>query len=92
MRSEPPTPSFAVGDLVKVREEDLKTYWRKPHLRTPGYIFGKVRHFGSSFSFSRIQIGVVERICGSFTDPTLLAYHTQTTPSHLYRVRGSQSY
>jgi nitrile hydratase len=57
---------------VKVRQEDAKTYWRKPHLRTPGYIFGK--------------IGVVERVCGAYTDPTLLAYHTQKTPTHLYRV------
>jgi len=32
---------FAVGDTVEVRAEKSRSDWRKPHLRTPGYIFGK---------------------------------------------------
>ena len=51
-------PHFQPGDAVVVRQEDLATAWAKPHLRTPGYIFGKA--------------GTVERICGSFDNPELL--------------------
>ena len=35
-----------------------RSRWRKPHLRTPGYIFGAE--------------GVVERACGVFKDPEFL--------------------
>ena len=34
------TPAFRPGDSVRVKEEALLSRWRKPHLRTPGYIFG----------------------------------------------------
>ena len=40
---------FKAGDLVRVKPEDFMRRWRKPHLRTPGYIFG--------------VIGTVERDC-----------------------------
>lgn len=40
---------FAAGDVVRVRSENAAVRWRKPHLRTPGYIFGLV--------------GTVERDC-----------------------------
>ena len=54
-------PKFAVGDSVVVRRrEDARTSWRAPHVRTPGYIYGAA--------------GVVERLCGSFADPSLLAF------------------
>lgn len=43
------TRRFRAGDLVRVREEGSAVRWRKPHLRTPGYIFGVV--------------GMVEREC-----------------------------
>ena len=33
---------FKTGDLVRVRPENFAARWRKPHLRTPGYIFGVV--------------------------------------------------
>lgn len=47
---------------------------RKPHLRTPGYVYGAV--------------GEVERVCGVFADPSRLAYRDSTPiPQPLYRVR-----
>eukprot|EP00127_Corallochytrium_limacisporum_P007022 Clim_evm30s240 gene=Clim_evmTU30s240 len=48
-------PQFEVGDKVVVRREDFRTRWRRPHARTPGYIFG--------------CSGVIERYCGAFNDP-----------------------
>ena len=33
---------FKKGDLVRVRAENARVRWRKPHLRTPGYIYGLV--------------------------------------------------
>jgi len=47
--------AFQVGDVVEVRREDSLQRWRKPHLRTPGYIFGCT--------------GVIERFCGNFGEP-----------------------
>ena len=72
-------PRFATGDRVIVRrEEQRRTAWRAPHLRTPGYIFG-VR-------------GVVERYVGSFADPSLLAFGVPDAgEQHLYRVRFRQA-
>ena len=68
-------PSFDVGAAVVVRKEDAyRTSWRRPHLRTPGYLFG--------------ARGVVERFMGEFADPTLLAYGVKEAPTlPLYRVR-----
>eukprot|EP01062_Namystynia_karyoxenos_P028961 TRINITY_DN21850_c0_g2_i1.p1 TRINITY_DN21850_c0_g2~~TRINITY_DN21850_c0_g2_i1.p1 ORF type:complete len:501 (+),score=166.53 TRINITY_DN21850_c0_g2_i1:74-1504(+) len=47
---EPPQP-YAEGAIVRVRSESHATRWRRPHLRTPGYIHGAVgivqRHIGS---------------------------------------------
>lgn len=40
---------FKAGDLVRVKPEDFMGRWRRPHLRTPGYIFG--------------VIGTIERDC-----------------------------
>lgn len=69
------TSAFSVGEQVIVRSEDaVKTSWRRPHLRTPGYLFG--------------ACGEVERIVGSFKDPSLLAYGMKEGPPlTLYRVR-----
>lgn len=84
-----PLPRFEVGQTVWVRPEELRTRWRKPHLRTPGYVHGRV--------------GIVERVCGDFEDPELLAFGgilgTSLVPpasqaSHqqtLYRVRFKQA-
>ena len=67
--------SFAPGETVRVRAADSHvTSWRRPHLRTPGYLHGAA--------------GVVERLMGSYADPSLLAYGITGAPSlPLYRVR-----
>ena len=62
-----------MGEQVTVREEHFATRWVKPHLRTPGYLFGKT--------------GVVERICGTFQNPETAAFRVETMPQPLYRVR-----
>lgn len=52
---------FGKGDLVRVRLENAAIRTRKPHLRTPGYIFGLV--------------GVIERECVGMADnPEGLAF------------------
>ena len=68
-------PTYAPGDAVRVRSEDAHaTTWRRPHLRTPGYLFGAT--------------GIVERLMGEFADPSLLAYGIGAAPAvPLYRVR-----
>ena len=70
------TVRFAAGDAVLVRTEDLATAWAKPHLRTPGYIFGKA--------------GIVERVCGTYDNPELLAIGLKGPAQPLYRVRFRQ--
>ncbi|CAE8630853.1 unnamed protein product [Polarella glacialis] len=69
-------PRFAEGDVVRVRQEELASRWRKPHLRTPGYIFGLK--------------GVVERYCGTFQDPEFLAFRGRGKELPLYRIRFCQ--
>lgn len=52
---------YAKGDVVRVRLENAAVRVRKPHLRTPGYIFGLV--------------GVIERECvGMAHNPEALAF------------------
>ena len=70
-------PRFKPGDHVRVLQESARPRWRKPHLRTPGYIFGAK--------------GVVERIAGRFGDPEFLAYRSVPTMQVLYRVRFHSS-
>ena len=56
---------FGKGDYVKVRPENAAVRPRKPHLRTPGYLFGLV--------------GVVERQCVGMADnPEGLAFRQVT--------------
>ncbi|CAF2847970.1 unnamed protein product [Rotaria sp. Silwood2] len=73
---------FHVGDKVRVHHENYATRWIKPHLRTPGYLYGKV--------------GIIERCCGSYPNPEYFAYdNTESTTIHrqpLYRVRFNQKY
>eukprot|EP00747_Dinoflagellata_sp_TGD_P049941 gnl/TRDRNA2_/TRDRNA2_146486_c0_seq3.p1 gnl/TRDRNA2_/TRDRNA2_146486_c0~~gnl/TRDRNA2_/TRDRNA2_146486_c0_seq3.p1 ORF type:complete len:389 (+),score=46.31 gnl/TRDRNA2_/TRDRNA2_146486_c0_seq3:52-1167(+) len=69
-------PVFKTGDAVRVRAEDTNMRWRRPHLRTPGYIFGVE--------------GVVERFCGAFEDPMLAAFGGPRHAEPLYRVRFQQ--
>ncbi|UJR13214.1 hypothetical protein I4U23_000236 [Adineta vaga] len=70
---------FHVGDYVRVQHENYATRWIKPHLRTPGYLYGK--------------IGVIERFCGVFPNPEYYAYENNDNKEHyqpLYRVRFNQ--
>ena len=72
------TPDFSAGDEVLVVSEDVGvTRWRKPHIRTPGYLFGCT--------------GVVERYCGLGEDAELAAFprgRPQPAPTQpVYRVR-----
>lgn len=70
---------FHPGDQVRVHHENYATRWIKPHLRTPGYLYGKV--------------GTIERCCGSFPNPEHFAYDLKDTKDHrqpLYRVRFHQ--
>ena len=70
---------FQVGDKVRVHHENYATRWVKPHLRTPGYLFGKVR--------------VIEKCCGLYPNPEYFAYHNIDNTTHrepLYRVRFNQ--
>jgi nitrile hydratase len=69
------TICFKVGDSVRVkRYHDAPNEWKRPHIRTPGYVYGVV--------------GTIERICGRHGDPSYLAFGLQTPPlRQLYRVR-----
>ncbi|CAK9018914.1 Probable nitrile hydratase (NHase) (Nitrilase) [Durusdinium trenchii] len=67
-------PRFAVGDVVRVRESGHACRWRRPHLRTPGFVHG--------------VCGTVERSLGSFANPEQLAFGGQAwTKCPLYLVR-----
>ena len=68
---------FKKGERVNVNSQyHLNTPWDRPHIRTPGYLFGKN--------------GTVERICGEFPSPTLQALGISNSPSPLYRVTFCQ--
>jgi len=67
---------YKEGDIVKVKDEHYATRIRRPHLRTPGYIFGK--------------IGTIVRINGSFDNPELAAYREKGPKQPLYTVAFSQ--
>jgi nitrile hydratase len=71
-RSEPDVPLYKVGDVVRIRTEDSRLRWRRPHLRCPGYIFG--------------QVARIEEYVGPFHDPFMLAYRCTGVKQHLYRV------
>jgi nitrile hydratase len=82
---------FSVGDYVRIGCEDTsKTIWRKPHLRTPGYIHGR--------------IGIITGLQGVFPNPSFLAFqglvpllekwrHSTTAPQvHLYSVEFNRGH
>ncbi|KNC81677.1 hypothetical protein SARC_06007 [Sphaeroforma arctica JP610] len=72
-------PRFAVGDTVTVKAEDFSTHWRKPHLRTPGYIFG--------------ARGEVIEVLGEYGTPELKALGSDYTLTQtLYKVRFNQAH
>lgn len=53
-----------------------RSRWRRPHLRTPGYIFGLT--------------GIIERFVGRFANPSVRAFGKVGSEVDLYRVRFSQ--
>ena len=70
-------PRFAVNDKVRVKEYATAVEWQRPHIRTPGYVYGVA--------------GRVERYTGRFPDPSFLAFAWTQSPAvpsqHLYRVK-----
>eukprot|EP00891_Asterochloris_glomerata_P009983 jgi/Astpho2/9983/Aster-06795 len=72
-----PEVKFKEGDVVRVRREDSAVRWRRPHLRTPGYLFG--------------VCGVIERECVGYAEhPEGLAFRQNIPRQPLYRVRFHQ--
>ena len=70
---------FQIGDKVQVHHENYATRWIKPHLRTPGYLYGKV--------------GIIDKCFGSQPNPEYFAYDNTDSTAHrqpLYRVRFNQ--
>jgi len=67
-----PEVLFKPGDKIRVRPEDTRLRWRRPHLRCPGYIYGLA--------------GVVKKFVGLFDDPFLLAYKGEGPQQPLYVV------
>jgi nitrile hydratase subunit alpha len=65
-------PAFREGDRVRVRSEDTATRWRRPHLRTPGYLFGKA--------------GQIELVVGMQPNPEVRAFGGTGAEQPLYRV------
>ena len=49
-----------MGDVVRVKESSWKSRWRRPHLRTPGFVHG--------------LCGTVEAQLGGFENPEQLAF------------------
>jgi nitrile hydratase len=72
---ENPHPQFKTGDSVRVRKFLSGTEWKRPHIRTPGYIYG--------------VCGEIERVCGLHGDPSFLAFGLKAPQVQLYRVRFS---
>jgi nitrile hydratase len=65
---------YKVGDYIQIQEENIFTKWCKPHIRTPGYIFG--------------MIGVVESYAGQFPDAEQQGWGVSNVINqHVFRVR-----
>ena len=67
---------FGVGAGVRVRDESTLSPWSKPHLRTPGYIFGCA--------------GTIERVVGEFPNPEHLAFRKHLGLEHAADVGGER--
>jgi nitrile hydratase len=67
-------PLFQPRDKVRVKpyQHDKRVEWRRPHIRTPGYIYG--------------VNGRVVDVCGQFDDPSFLAFGLDAPKVWLYRV------
>lgn len=64
--------AFQVGDKIQIKTEKTRTRWRRPHLRTPGYVFGLE--------------GKIVKVLGEFADPFLLAFRGEGPKQTLYSV------
>jgi nitrile hydratase subunit alpha len=68
---------FVVGDTVKVLQFNTKALFRRPHLRTPGYLFGKK--------------GIIQSLAGRFLPPEQVSWNfdakLKPEPQPCYRVR-----
>ncbi|KAI2498517.1 nitrile hydratase [Fragilaria crotonensis] len=67
-----PASRFQPGDAVRVLQYHESVQWRRPHIRTPGYIYGVA--------------GVVQDVCGTFGDPSFLSLGLEAPLVYLYRV------
>eukprot|EP00924_Labyrinthula_sp_SR-Ha-C_P000799 snap_masked-scaffold_7-processed-gene-4.34-mRNA-1 protein AED:0.01 eAED:0.05 QI:0/-1/0/1/-1/1/1/0/452 len=56
-----PKEPFKIGVAVQIKEENFSMFWCKPHLRTPGYIFG--------------CIGEIQEYLGEAENPNIKAFH-----------------
>lgn len=65
-------PIYKVGDKVRIRTEDTRLRWRRPHIRCPGYVFGVT--------------GTISSLVGTFEDPFLLAFRGKGPKQPLYTV------
>ena len=63
---------FRLGDTVRVKSYQHGVEWRRPHIRTPGYVYG--------------VNGRVVDVCGEFGDPSFLAFGIECPKVWLYRV------
>ena len=48
---------FKKGDYVRCKTEDAAVRYRKPHLRTPGYLFGVVGIVDMVRALQQLQLG-----------------------------------
>jgi nitrile hydratase len=76
IREDDESPRFGTGDFVRVKQYLSNAEWRRPHIRTPGYIYGVA--------------GTIERVCGQHGDPSFLAFGLEAPKVQLYRVRFRQ--
>jgi hypothetical protein len=65
-------PLFGLGDTIRVKSYQDGVEWRRPHIRTPGYVYG--------------VNGRIVDVCGKFGDPSLLAFGIEAPKIWLYRV------
>ena len=78
--AQPATRQFCVGAAVRVRAEADQVRWRRPHLRTPGYVHGAE--------------GRVVRVSGPFANPEEVSFFLHApmrTDAFLYTIRFLQS-
>ena len=57
--------SFKAGDHVRIKSEDSSVRYRKPHIRTPGYIFGVVGRIEELVGYLENPGASSENVAGS---------------------------